>query len=130
MSLSRRTGLVLKGAALWAGMAVAVLCIVLAAIGFLAAAFVIWLAQHMNHALAAALTAGALLLLALIIGLGGALILRSNRLKLLSLRAEFGGTLAIARLAALWVRGDPKKAMILSLIAGALAEYVLGERKR
>ena len=80
---------------------------------------------------AAAITGGALLVLALIIGLAGALMVRRNRRRLPSLLSEFGGTLALtSRLAMFMVRRDPKKAMIISLVAGALAEYIMSERKR
>lgn len=131
MSLSRRASLLLKSAVLWTVMAVAVLCIVLAAIAFLAAAVFIVLAHHTGKAWAAAITGGALLLLALIIGLAGALALRRNRRRLPSLLSEFGSTLGMtSRLAALMVGKDPKKALIISVVAGALAEYILSERKR
>jgi hypothetical protein len=131
MNLSRRFGLMLKSAALWAGMAIAVLGVLLAALGFLVAGFFLWVSHHMGNDLAAVITGGVLIAVAIIIALSGFAILKGMRRKQPSLLAEFGGTIGLAlRLAGLVVRRDPKKAIIISIIAGALAEYITSERKR
>jgi hypothetical protein len=131
MTLSRRASILLKSAALWAVLAVAVLCIVLAGIGFLITAFFIWLSRHTDSASAAAITGGVLLVLAITTGLAGGYVLRRSRRRLPSVFSEFGGTIAMAgRLVGFLVRKDPKKAMIISIVAGALAEYITSERKR
>jgi len=131
MNLSRRFGLMLKSAALWAGMAIAVLGVLLAALGFLVAGFFLWVSHHMGNDLAAVITGGVLIAVAIIIALSGFTILKGMRRKQPSLLAEFGGTIGLVlRLAGLVVRRDPKKAIIISIIAGALAEYITSERKR
>jgi hypothetical protein len=131
MNLSRRFGLMLKSAALWAGMAIAVLGVLLAALGFFVAGFFLWVSHHMGNDLAAVITGGVLIAVAIIIALSGFAILKGMRRKQPSLLAEFGGTIGLAlRLAGLVVRRDPKKAIIISIIAGALAEYITSERKR
>ncbi len=130
MTLSRRAGILVKSAALWAGVAIAVLCICLAALGFLIAGFFIFIARHTDAAAAAAITGGVMLGLAVVVGLAGGFVLRRMRQKQPSLISEFGGTVGLAgRLVGMIVRRDPKKALIVSLIAGALAEYVMSEKK-
>jgi hypothetical protein len=131
MNLSRHARLLIKGAALWTGVAVAALCIALAGLGFLVTAFFIWLAQRTDYAISSAVTGIVLLALALATGLAGGLVLKRMRERRPSLAAEFGGTVGIVgRLAGILVRRDPRKAMILSVIAGALAEYITSEKKR
>jgi hypothetical protein len=131
MNLSRRASTLVKSAALWAGVAVAVLCIVLAGIGFLITGFFIYIARHTDAASAAAITGGVLLVLAVITGLLGGTVLRRIRRRQPTMLSEFGGIIGVAgRLVGLLVRKDPKKAMIISIVAGALAEYITSERKR
>ena len=130
MSLSRRVGILTKNAALWAGMALAVLCTALAGLGFLIAGLFIFIARHTGNASAAAITGGVMLLLAIIIGLTGGIVLNRMRREQPSLISELDGTIGLAgRLIGLLVRRDPKKAMIISIIAGALAEYIMTDRK-
>jgi len=131
MNLARRFGAMARSAALWAGLATMVLCIILAGLGLLVSAFFMLLARHLGDAPAAAITGGALLVLAVIVGLLGKAILARLRRKQPSLLAEFGGTLGLAiRVFGLVVRRDPKKALIISLVAGALAEYIMSEKKK
>jgi len=131
MNLSRRAGALLKNAALWIGVAIAALCIALAGLGFLVTGFFIWVARHTDAASAAAITGGVLLALALATGLLGGVLLARMRRRQPSLLSEFGGSVGLAtRLIGLVVRKDPKKAMIISLAAGALAEYILSEKKK
>ena len=131
MNLSRHARLLIKGAALWTGVAVAALCIALAGLGFLITGFFIWLARHTDYASASAITGGVLLVLALATGSAGGLVLKRMRKKRPSLLAEFGGTAGIAlRLAGILVRRDPRKAMIIAVVAGALAEYITSEKKK
>ena len=110
---------------------VAVLCIVLAGIGFLITGFFIYIARHTDAASAAAITGGVLLVLAVVTGLVGGTVLRRIRRRQPSMLSDFGGIIGVAgRLVGLLVRKDPKKAMIISIVAGALAEYITSERKR
>ncbi len=120
-----------KTAALSASMAVAVLCIALAGLGFLVTGLFIWVARHTDYASASAITGGVLLLLAVAIGLIGGVVLRRIRAKQPSMLSEFGGTIGLAgRLMGILVRRDPKKAIIISIIAGALAEYIASDGKQ
>jgi len=131
MSIARRASLLARIAALWAGLGVAALCIALAGIGFLAVAFFIWLLRHFPADEAAAISGGALLLVAVLTVLVGNAIIRRIKANQPSMLAEFGGTLGLAaRIVGMLVRKDPRKAIILSMIAGALAEYVTSDRKK
>jgi hypothetical protein len=131
MNLTREASLLIKGAALWTGVALAALCIALAGLGFLSAGFFVWMAQHTGYASASAITGGVLLVLALATGLAGSLMLKRMRERRPGLLATFGGTAGVAgRLAGMLVRRDPRKAIVLSVIAGALAEYITSERKK
>lgn len=127
MSLSRLT----KHAALWVSLVTACLCLALAGLGFLVAGFYIWLAQHLNTAAAAAITGGALLALALVKFVAGGAMLKRYRQKKPSPFIELANSLnLVARLAAPLVRRDPKKAIIAALLAGALAEWLLGRTEK
>ncbi len=129
MSLSRHVSFYARASALWGGMGLAVALLGVAAAGFFIAAFYIWLAAHLAPALAALITGAALLTLALALGLIGGAVLRAARARQRAQLAEFSLTLGTAlRLAAYLVRRDPKKALIFSLIAGALAEFFTSER--
>jgi hypothetical protein len=131
MKVSRHAGTMIKRAVIWTGLAVAVLCIALAATGFFAAAFFICIAHHLGTARAAAVTGAALLVLGIVIAFIGGALLRSLRRRQPSLLSELGGTVGLVmRLVTMMVQRDPKKALIVSLIAGALAEYITAERKR
>jgi hypothetical protein len=131
MNLSRHARLLIKSAAFWTGIAVAVLCIALAGFGFLVTAFFIWLARYTDYASASAITGGVLLVLALATGLVGGLVLKRMRERRPRLLTTFGGTVGVVgRLAGMLVRRDPRKAIILSVIAGALAEYITSEKKQ
>lgn len=124
MSLTRRAGALARAAALWASFATVALCLVLAALGFLAAALFIWVAAHLGPAAAAALTGAALLLLAVSAMLGGRMVLNKLRRSAPGLFDDTLGTLSmITSIAGLLVRQDPKRAILLSLLAGALTEY-------
>jgi len=130
MNISGRVNGVLRNAALWAGLGTAILFIALAGLGFLIAGFYIWLAGQMAHAPAAAITGGVLLLLSIATALIGGAVIRKTRARHPSFISEFGGTVGLAgRLVGLLVRKDPKKALILSAIAGALLEYITSEKK-
>lgn len=124
MSLTRRAGTLARTAALWAGFTTVALCLVLAALGFLAAALFIWVAAHLGAAAAAALTGGALLLLALAVTLSGRMVLNKLRRSAPGLFDDAIGTFGmVTSLIGLAVRQDPKRAILLSLLAGALTEY-------
>jgi hypothetical protein len=130
MNISGRIRSLLRGAALSAGVGAAFLAILLAGFGFMVAGLFIWLAQHLGVPLAAAATGGGLIIFALLFLAAGRAAIRKSRKRYPSLLAEFGGTIGMAgRLVGLLVRKDPKKALILSIIAGAVAEYISSERK-
>jgi hypothetical protein len=122
---------VIKGAAIWIFLAVAVLCIALAATGCFVAAFYLWIAPHLGAAAAAAITGAALLGVAAFLALAGGVLLRQLKRRRVSLMAEFGSILGLAsRLTAMLVRKDPKKALLVSLVVGALAEYISVPRRK
>ena len=130
MNLARRTDILIKNAALRAGLGVGVLSIALGGVGFLIAGFFLWLKVQMGEAPAAAITGAVLLAMALLTGLVGSAILRRVRRKQPSLMAELGGTLGFAsRIVTLLVRRDPKKAMVISVLVGAVVEYLFGEKR-
>ncbi len=131
MNVSRPAARMIKNAAIGLGTAVTMLCLVLTAIGFFVAALFICIARHLGAADAAALTGAALLVLAVLVATAANLLIRQARRRQPSLLTELGGTVGlVTRLVAIMVRRDPKKAMIASLVAGALAEYLSAERKR
>lgn len=124
MGLVRLAAIVAKSAALWGGLATVVLCLVLAAFGFLAAALFIWVAAHLGGAAAAALTAVALLLLAGLVMIFGGIMLARLRARAPELFADPATTIAtITSLIAVLVRQDPKRTLLLALLSGALTEY-------
>jgi hypothetical protein len=124
MGLVRLAGFVMKSAALWAALATVVLCLVLAALGFLTAAVFIWIASHLGAAAAAALTALALLVLALQIMFMGGIVLSRLRANAPGLFDDTAGTIAmVTTLVSLLVRRDPRRSILLALLAGALTEY-------
>jgi hypothetical protein len=130
MDISGRVNGVLRSFALWAGLGVAILAIALGGVGFLIAGFYIFLADRMGNAAAAASTGGVLLVMAIFVALIGGAIIKKTKKQRPSLLSEFGGTIGMAgRLVGMLVRRDPKKALIISIIAGALAEYVTSEKK-
>jgi hypothetical protein len=48
-----------------------------------------------------------------------------------SLLSEFGSTVGLAtRLIGMLVRRDPKKAIILAAVSGAIAEYVMSDTRK
>jgi ABC-type thiamin/hydroxymethylpyrimidine transport system permease subunit len=119
-----------KLAALWVFFAVAVLCIALGGIFFVIGAFYLWLSHMMPASGAAAVTGAVMLGLAVLVAVIGGMVIKRRRRAQPSLLVEFGGGLGLAvRLVGLMVRSDPRKAMILSVIAGALAEYITSDRK-
>ncbi len=131
MSISGRINATARHAAWSAGLAAACLAIGLAALGFFAAAFYIFLEGHFDAVTAALMTGGALLVLALLVAAIGAAMLKRARKRQPSLFSEFGGTLSLGiRLASILVRRDPKKAVILAAVSGALAEYVLSDNRK
>lgn len=131
MSIQGRANAAAKELALWAGLGVVVLTVLLAALGFLITAFFIWIAHTKSYPVAAAITGGTLLLIAIFIGIAGRIILKKIKKPQPSLLAEFGGIAGTAgRIAGLLIRRDPRKSLILAVIAGALAEYVTSDSKK
>jgi hypothetical protein len=131
MDISGRVNGVIRGIALWTALGIVILGVVLAAIGFLIAGGYIWLSHRMDHAAAAASLGGGLLAVAVLIALIGGAVIRKSRKRYPSLLTEFSGSIGLAgRLVAMLIRRDPKKALILSIVAGALAEYITNDRKK
>lgn len=117
----------IKSAVIWICLALAVLCTALAACGFFVAAFYIWVASHLGLAAAAAVTGAMLLVFAAVI----ALLLRRLKWRRFGLLTELGSAITVGfKLLKMVVQRDPKKALIVSLVAGALAEYILAPNKR
>ena len=114
--------------------AVAGICLALGVLGMALAAslcfvvaFYLWLAPHLGAAAAAAITGLALLAVAACLSLAGGVVMRrmKRRPGLLSeLRTMSGLATQL-----LLLRG-PKKALLLSLIAGALAEFMLSPNRK
>jgi hypothetical protein len=124
MSLVRYAGFTLKSAALWVALATTVFCLVLAALLLLAVALFIFIDQRWGAAPAAALTALALLFIAAQVLLAGALIFGRVRRRQPDLFGEATSTIAmLTSLANLLIRRDPKRAVLLSLLAGIVTEY-------
>jgi autotransporter translocation and assembly factor TamB len=127
MAFVRLAGHVLKSAALWACLAAVVLCLVLAALGFLTAALFIWVASHLGAAAAAAVTALALLVIAVQIALAGGVALSRLRARAPGLFDDTAGTIAmVTTMISLLVRRDPRRSILVALLAGALTEYLAG----
>jgi hypothetical protein len=131
MNPLRRVTALARNAALWSVMLAAVLFILLGALGFLIAGYYIWMSNMTSAAAAAAITGGTLLILAVAVAIIGGAILTRMRARQPTFVGSLGGTLGLAaRLVAMAVRSDPRKAIILSIVAGALAEYMTSERKK
>ena len=74
---------------------------------------------------------GALVVLAILVGLAGAWSLKNFKKRRPSMLSEFNATFGLgARLLALLVRRDPKKAILLAAVTGAIVEYLLGDDKK
>jgi hypothetical protein len=99
--------------------------------GFLIAGFFSWIHHLWPQYNAAAITGGILVVAALIIfGLGTA-ILRKLKKPQPSILTEFTGMAGMAgRLAALLIRKDPRKSVVLAVLAGAVAEYLTSSDKK
>lgn len=134
MSIPGRVEAAVKGLVLWAGLGMAALAVALAGLGFLIAGFFIWVGRYEPWDAAAAITGGVLLLLTIAIALAGKTLLDRIKRRQPTLMQELGGAAGIAgsvgRLAGLIVRRDPRKAVILAMIAGAVVEYVTGGDKK
>lgn len=131
MNISGRINGTLRNAALWAGLGVVIVAVVLAALGFLITGLFMWLTHRLPAESAAAVLGGGLLVAAVVLAWIGGAVIRKSRRKYPSLLSEFGGTIGLAgRLVGMLVRRDPKKALIISIIAGALAEYITSDKKK
>jgi len=113
------------------GLGVAVLVIILAGLGFLAAGAFIHLAHRLGPAEAAAVMGFGLFVLAILVAFIGAWSLKKFRKRRPSMLSEFNATFGLgARLLTLLVRRDPKKAILLAALTGAIVEYLLGDEKK
>lgn len=110
-------------------LALAVLGITLVASACFFAAFYLWVAPHLGRACAAASTGGVLLALAACLALLGSALLRRMKRRPARLLRELQNTLGLV--AKLMLMRNPKKILLISLLAGALAEYMsVPSRKR
>jgi hypothetical protein len=131
MNVSGRLRGSLRAAALWGALGLVCIAILLAGIGFLIDAFYAWQANRIGHINAAALTGAVLLVMALFFAFAGGALIRRAKGPQPTLLEEFSGTLLLAgRIIGLLIRRDPRKALVFSIIAGALAEYMTSERKK
>lgn len=119
----------IKWAVIGACLALGVLGILLAASGCFVVAFYFWVAPHLGRPAAAAVTGAVLVVLALVLALAGGASLRRMKRRPRRLLGEIQNTIGLV--ARLMLARDPKKALLVSLLAGALAEYILSpSRKR
>ncbi|MDE8350063.1 MAG: hypothetical protein POG74_11385 [Acidocella sp.] len=131
MNLSGRVGAFLRHYGLAISLGAAVLCIGLAGLGFLVAGYYVWLTSHFEAAPAAAITGGTLLVLAALTAVIGSGLIKRMKKPGGSLFGDAASILGLGvRLAAMLVRRDPKKALILAAISGALAEWLLADKDR
>ena len=134
MDIPRRADAAVKGLLLWVGVGMATLFVALAGLGFLVAGFFLWLHQTRSNAAAAAITGGVLLILAVLIAGTGIYVLNQIKKRRPTLMQEVGGFAgmagAAARLVTLVIRRDPRKALFMALLAGAITEYFTGGDKR
>jgi hypothetical protein len=131
MNISGRVGGFLQQIALSAGLGVVVLMVLLTGLGFLIAALYGAIAAHMSAVEATAITGGVLLVAAILIAIIGNAVIRKMHRPQPSLIAELGSTYGLAiRLVGMLVKRDPKKAIILAAVSGAIAEYVMGDHRK
>ncbi len=131
MSISGRTSAAVKQFALWTMLCVISLAGIIAGAGFLVAAFFTWVSQHEGNAAAAGITGGGLLAITVLFGLIGGAVIKKLKKPQPGMLSEFSGLLVLgARLITMTIRRDPRKAIIVSAIAGALAEFITSERRK
>ena len=131
MNLSARISALSRHYGLAIGLGLVVLSIGLAGLGFLIAGYFVWLTHYFSTAPAAAITGGTLLVLAVITATIGASVMKRLKKPKGSLLGDAGSILGLGmRLASMLVRRDPKKALILAAIGGALAEWLLADEDR
>lgn len=129
MSLTHSVSFLGKMATLWVAMVIAVLCTALGALFFLTAALLIWLDHYVGPAAAAAIAGLMLALEAVLIFVGCHVALKRMRARQPSLGGNALGLIApVLRLMSLVVRGSPRKALLMAVILGALADYFTSSR--
>jgi uncharacterized membrane protein YfcA len=131
MNITARARAALKRFALALGLGVAVLAVALGGAGFLTAAYYLHFAQKMPPDRAAALTGATLLAAAVLVALLGAVILKRSRRPQPGWLSDFTGLAGLAvRLAAMTIRRDPKKALVIAAVSGVLVELLFGDGKK
>lgn len=118
----------IKWAAIGIGLALAVLGLILGAGVCLVVAFYFWVAPHLGAAAAAAVTGAALLVVALFLALASRALLRRTQRRPRRLVSELTKTIVL--MARLLLLRDPKKTLLASLLAGALAEFIFGPSRK
>lgn len=103
-------------------LALAVLGIMLAASACFIVAFYLWVVPHVGAAAAAAITGAVLLALAACLALLGSALLRRMKRRPRRLLSELQNTIRLV--ARLMLMRNPKKILLISLLAGALTEYM------
>jgi high-affinity Fe2+/Pb2+ permease len=119
---------VIKWAVIGICLALAALSIMLAASGFFIAAFYLWVASRLGAAEGAVVTGGALLLVAAGLAVAGAGVPRLLKRRSRSLLNELQNT--IWQAAKTMLLRSPKKALLASLLAGALSESIFGPHRK
>lgn len=130
MALSQYTSALISRAVLALIVAVLSVAFLLGGAGFLVAAAYLVIAAHEGVICAAIIMGGVLVLLAGAVALIGNRALAARKRAQPSLLGEFAGivTGGVSLVTAL-IRNDPKKALLLSVLAGLLAEYVTTPKK-
>jgi len=131
LNITARAGAALKHFALALGLGVVVLAVALAGAGFLTAAYFLHFAHEMPPDRAAAVTGVTLVGAAVLVALIGAAILKRTKKPQPGWLSDFTGLAGLAvRLAAMTIRRDPKKAVIIAAVSGVLVELLFGDGKK
>lgn len=131
MSLARHVGFIGKTVLLWVIVAVALLCILLGALGFFTVAFLIWLDHIIGSAGAAAVTGLVLVLVAFLLGgVAWVMLHRMQAKRPKSIMGDVNLLSLVVRLTSVLVRRSPRFTVLAALIAGAVAEYFSAAHKK
>ncbi len=131
MNITARAAAAVKHLALALGLGVAVLAVALGGAGFLTAAYYLHFAHEMDSVRAAALTGATLAAAAILLAVIGAAALKRSKKPQPGWLSDFTGLAGLAvRLAAMTIRRDPKKALIIAAVSGVLVELLFGDGKK
>jgi hypothetical protein len=131
LNITARAAAAVKHLALALGLGVAVLAVALGGAGFLTAAYYLHFAHEMDSVRAAALTGATLAAAAILLAVIGAAALKRSKKPQPGWLSDFTGLAGLAvRLAAMTIRRDPKKALIIAAVSGVLVELLFGDGKK